>query len=181
MPGTDPTDSSCWSLYGRRSRGFRRAGHRDDSRATPVLQDIFSSWHDAEDAAQDAWIRAWQSLDSLRERAAFKTWLYRLARNICLDRIRQRVNDQQPLDGEVLEQTPPPERDLPENIAVQRGEVADAWEIINSLPSALRQTFVLVALQDMSYKEAALVTNVSESTVRGRLARARKAISEAVS
>lgn len=172
-------------LVGRSMEGDPEAFGELVSGVTPGLRQycktFFSSWHDAEDAAQDAWIRAWQSLDSLRERAAFKTWLYRLARNICLDRIRQRANDQQPVDGEALERTPVPERELPENIAVQRGEIADAWEIINSLPSALRQTFVLVALQEMSYKEAALVTNVSESTVRGRLARARNAISEAVS
>lgn len=179
----DPTRLAL--LVGRSMEGDPEAFGELVSGVTPGLRQycktFFSSWHDAEDAAQDAWIRAWQSLDSLRERAAFKTWLYRLARNICLDRIRQRANDQQPVDGEALERTPVPERELPENIAVQRGEIADAWEIINSLPSALRQTFVLVALQEMSYKEAALVTNVSESTVRGRLARARNAISEAVS
>ncbi len=179
----DPTRLAL--LVGRSMEGDPEAFGELVSGVTPGLRQycktFFSSWHDAEDAAQDAWIRAWQSLDSLRERAAFKTWLYRLARNICLDRIRQQANDQQPVDGEALERTPVPERELPENIAVQRGEIADAWEIINSLPSALRQTFVLVALQEMSYKEAALVTNVSESTVRGRLARARNAISEAVS
>ncbi len=179
----DPTRLAL--LVGRSMEGDPEAFGELVSGVTPGLRQycktFFSSWHDAEDAAQDAWIRAWQSLDSLRKRAAFKTWLYRLARNICLDRIRQRANDQQPVDGEALERTPVAERELPENIAVQRGEIADAWEIINSLPSALRQTFVLVALQEMSYKEAALVTNVSESTVRGRLARARNAISEAVS
>lgn len=179
----DPTRLAL--LVGRSMEGDPEAFGELVSGMTPGLRQycktFFSSWHDAEDAAQDTWIRAWQSLDSLRERAAFKTWLYRLARNICLDRIRQRANDQQPVDGEALERTPVAERELPENIAVQRGEIADAWEIINSLPSALRQTFVLVALQEMSYKEAALVTNVSESTVRGRLARARNAISEAVS
>ncbi|TAP28567.1 RNA polymerase sigma factor [Arthrobacter sp. S41] len=179
----DPTRLAL--LVGRSMEGDPEAFGELVTGVTPGLRQycktFFSSWHDAEDAAQDAWIRAWQSLDSLRERAAFKTWLYRLPRNICLDRIRQRANDQQPVDGEALERTPVPERELPENIAVQRGEIADAWEIINSLPSALRQTFVLVALQEMSYKEAALVTNVSESTVRGRLARARNAISEAVS
>ncbi|UYQ77405.1 RNA polymerase sigma factor [Glutamicibacter sp. JL.03c] len=172
-------------LVGRSLEGDPEAFGELVTLLTPGLRQycktFFSSWHDAEDATQDAWIRAWQSLGSLRDRSVFKTWLFRLARNICLDRIRQRANDQQSVDDRVLEQTPVPDRELPENLALQRGEVDDAWAIINGLPSALRQTFVLIALQGMSYKEAALVTNVSESTVRGRLARARNAISEAVS
>ncbi len=56
-----------------------------------------------------------------------------------------------------------------------------AWGIVAKLPSTLKQAFVLVCLEGMTYAQAAAIANTSESTIRGRVARARKAIIEAVS
>ncbi|WP_414652668.1 RNA polymerase sigma factor [Glutamicibacter sp.] len=64
---------------------------------------------------------------------------------------------------------------------MQRSEVDRAWDIVASLPSTLRQAFVLVTIEELTYQQAAIIANTSESTLRGRVARARKAFIEAVS
>ncbi|HJX79608.1 MAG TPA: sigma factor-like helix-turn-helix DNA-binding protein [Glutamicibacter sp.] len=82
---------------------------------------------------------------------------------------------------EQFAETPAPENLSPDYLAVQRSEVDRAWDIVASLPSTLRQAFVLVTIEELTYQQAAIIANTSESTLRGRVARARKAFIEAVS
>ena len=59
---------------------------------------MLGSGPDAEDALQDTLLRAWQRLDTFEERGSFQGWVYRIATNLCLDRIRGRPPKSHPVD-----------------------------------------------------------------------------------
>lgn len=142
---------------------------------------FFENWQDADDVVQDVWIKAWRSMGTLQQNGAFRTWLFRMTRNICLDRVRSAQSRVHVVEAEEFSGQPAAGNLSPEYVAVQRSEVDRAWSVVANLPSSLKQAFVLVCLEEMTYKQAATIANASESTIRGRVARARKAIIEAVS
>lgn len=173
------------AIVGRSREGDQQAFGVLVSELTPGLRrycrSFFDNWQDTDDAVQDIWIKAWKSMHTLQQNGAFKTWLFRMARNVCLDRVRSPQSRIQAVDTEQFAETPAPEQLSPEYLTVQRSEVERAWDIVVSLPSTLRQAFVLVTIEELTYQQAAIIANTSESTLRGRVARARKAIIEAVS
>lgn len=120
-------------------------------------------------------------MGTLQQNGAFRTWLFRMTRNICLDRVRSAQSRVHVVEAEEFSGQPAAGNLSPEYVAVQRSEVDRAWSVVANLPSSLKQAFVLVCLEEMTYKQAATIANTSESTIRGRVARARKAIIEAVS
>lgn len=173
------------AIVGRSREGDQKAFGVLVSELTPGLRrycrSFFDNWQDADDAVQDVWIKAWKSMHALQQNGAFKTWLFRMARNVCLDRVRSPQSRIQAVDTEQFAETPAPQHLSPEYLAVQRSEVERAWDVVAALPSTLRQAFVLVTIEELTYQQAAIIANTSESTLRGRVARARKAIIEAVS
>src|SRR5579871_5622743 len=59
---------------------------------------MLGSFYDAEDAAQEAMIRAWKGMDRFDGRASLKTWLYRIATNVCLDEIQKKGRRARPME-----------------------------------------------------------------------------------
>ncbi|MFJ2621090.1 RNA polymerase sigma factor [Glutamicibacter sp. NPDC087344] len=173
------------AFVGRSREGDPEAFGMLVSDLTPSLRrycrSFFENWQDTDDAVQEVWIKVWKSMHTLKQNGAFKTWLFRMTRNVCLDRVRSAQNRVEVVDAEEFSGQPAPEHLSPEYLAVQRSEVDMAWSIVAKLPSTLKQAFVLVCLEGMTYEQAATIANTSESTIRGRVARARKAIIEAVS
>src|SRR5713101_9201905 len=131
---------------------------------------------DALDAVQDGFLKAFTHLSAFQGRSSFKTWLLRVVSNSALDLARQRGRREiRSLDGWT-----PGDQETPltlENPA--RGlERADLrlvlCEALASLPEAQRQTFVLHADGELSYREVALALNISIGTVMSRLFYARQ-------
>lgn len=143
---------------------------------------MLGGWQEAEDAVQEAWIRIWRRLPQLQERAAFVGWTYSVTRHVCLDRIR--ASDRRPassldeLTSSVGLDVSAPSEAEPETAAVLADDVAQAWALLERLPLAQREAFVLVAVEGLSYEEAARAMGTAASTVRGRLARARASLAE---
>ncbi len=142
---------------------------------------------DARDAAQDTFLKAYSSLDRFRGDSSFSTWLYRIAKNACLDMLRKRGRGtvyslDEPLgteDGEMERQLPGDLPD-PEDAALDseiREAVADA---IAGLPPHHRAIIVLRDIEELTYEEIAEVLEVELGTVKSRLYRARAALSRSL-
>jgi len=145
---------------------MRRYNQRVFRAARAVLRDD----SEAEDVAQDAWVRAYTHLRQFMGRASFATWLTRIAIHESLARRRYRVRHT-PLDEHAAvlpARTRPPEQELGAR------QVAGALEAaIDGLPARYRTAFVLRELEGLSTSETAACLDVPEATVKTRLHRAR--------
>src|SRR5947208_1522576 len=129
----------------------------------------------AEDAAQQALIKAWQGLDRFDERAAFGTWLYRIAVNVCLDELRRSARFR-PLPLEAVEWTLATDDEVDERVAEgeeqEERRAALAWALAE-LPSEDRLILSLRTGEERSYEEIGEVLGLNVRTVGTRLYRAR--------
>ena len=131
---------------------------------------------DAEDAAQDAFLQAWQALPGFAGRSRFSTWLYRIITNRCLN-IRRSARRTAPLP-EGLEGEAPASR--PDQIVEAASELEALAEAIARLSPEQRAPLVLRTFEGCSYEEIAGVLGISVAAVRGRLHRARLELLEAM-
>lgn len=130
---------------------------------------------EAEEAAQDAFIKAFEALRDFRGDSAFSTWILSIASNHCLDRLRRRGRRRESsLDGLSQE-----DRDRLESWLVQADPEAslEASDLVGralgQLPEEYRAVLVLREMQGLSYREIALVLGSSLDSVKARLRRAR--------
>ncbi|MCU0988148.1 MAG: sigma-70 family RNA polymerase sigma factor [Xanthomonadales bacterium] len=128
----------------------------------------------AEDLLQEAFVRAWQKLDSFRGESRFGTWLHRLSANVALSdrRIRlKRVQRETALD-EGAERTAMGDRD------VRAGQQMDLERAIAALPERARTVLVLYDIEGYSHAEIAELTDMAVGSSKAQLHRARKLIRE---
>jgi RNA polymerase sigma-70 factor (ECF subfamily) len=143
---------------------------------------------DAEDLTQEAFLRAFQSLDHFRGDSSFYTWFYRILVNVCLDGRRRRNRRQKiflPWQREpVGKGLSPEERADPEAHeralkAISEKQLSrDIRESLNSLPEKQRMAFQLKALHGMSVQEVARVMGTAEGTIKSHLFRATQFLRE---
>jgi RNA polymerase sigma-70 factor (ECF subfamily) len=138
---------------------------------------------EAEDIAQEAFIKAYRALPQFRGDSAFYTWLYRIAINTAKNAIASR--DRSPIDYQ-LDLTDPEESagmqnrlkdpDTPEGLALTEEIRSIVNSAIEALPDELRTAIVLRELEGLSYEEIAAAMECPVGTVRSRIFRAREAI-----
>ncbi|MCL4465438.1 MAG: sigma-70 family RNA polymerase sigma factor [Chloroflexi bacterium] len=126
---------------------------------------------DANDLAQDTFIRAFHHLDTFQQGRRFAPWLYRIAINLCLDYRQQR-----PVTVSLDDQELPQQELLPEARAIQREVQEKVHKAIMALPPKYRAVIALRHLQDLSYEEIAAALDLPINTVRTHLFRARDAL-----
>lgn len=144
---------------------------RHADRAYRVALRLTGVPHLAEDIAQDAFVSAWRGIGAFRGEASFSTWLQQIVVNGARQQGRRRKVTAQ-LTGE----EPLPSAEQPEEVVQSKARDNALHEAIRSLPFDQQTALVLVQFEGMSYEQAAQVLNVKVSTVRGRIARARKAL-----
>lgn len=142
--------------------------HRD--RIYRIALRMVGNPHDAEDVAQDVVLTLWTALTGFSGDSMFTTWLYRIVVNRCLNLITRR-RQHEPLEDPSLVTAPGADMQ-----AVARGKARAALDAVTALPPDLRAAVVLVDVEQMRYAEVATILNVSEATVRGRLARGRRTL-----
>jgi len=140
-----------------------------------VLHDREEAW----DAAQDAFIRAWQALPSFRGQSAFYTWLFRIVMNVATDRARQRAARGRAFGTERV-----PEEDWDRlmadqgagpDVAARRAEERERiTRALTALSEQHRAIIMLSDLEGLSYREIAEVLDIPMGTVMSRLHNARK-------
>lgn len=132
---------------------------------------LLGSAHDAEDAMQEALIRAWRALPSLQSRGALRGWLYRIATNCALD-INERRKPTVPIESET-----PMDRTTPET-TVERREVVELALVAahDQLSSRQRAVLILREVLDFSACEVAHSLATTPSAVNSALQRARATV-----
>jgi RNA polymerase sigma-70 factor (ECF subfamily) len=135
---------------------------------------------EAEDAAQEAFLRAYSRLHSYDAARPFKTWLFSIAAHYCIDRLRKRRVAVLGIDDEPIQYHPALRSSSPgpQELA-ERGERRDGVQaLLQELPPQDRAAIVMRYWYDLSYEEIAEATGVTVSSVKSRLHRARVALGE---
>lgn len=143
---------------------------------------------DAEDVLQETFLSAFKSIDRFEERSSLNTWLYRIASNAALMRLRrnepEQVSVDEPIeldDGDVVPRQFFDFCCLPEEDLLRDEARAEMRRAIEELPPTLRSVFVLRDVQGLSTEETASTLDLSISAVKSRLMRARLKLREQLS
>jgi RNA polymerase sigma-70 factor, ECF subfamily len=153
-------------------RAFQTLVARHLARALSLARRMTGSLAEAEDVAQEAFLRTWQKAPDWRAgEARFSTWLYRVVVNLCLDRKRRKPMAPLEAAGDPLDPAPSAELQMAEN---QRGRIVAA--ALAALPDRQRAALVLSYYEGVSNIEAAGALGVSVSALESLLVRARKAL-----
>ncbi|MFF5566932.1 RNA polymerase sigma factor [Streptomyces sp. NPDC012623] len=134
---------------------------------------------EAEDAVQDAFVNAWRKLPEFRGESAFRSWMYRIVTNRCLNRLRAR-RPATDLDS-VPEPAAPEYRSSPARAAESHAATRALAVAMTGLSPEQRACWVLRELHGMSYENIAETVGISQQAVRGRVFRARRYLTEAMS
>jgi RNA polymerase sigma-70 factor (ECF subfamily) len=146
----------------------------------PVLNFVFrmlGNAHDADDVAQDVFVRVYRNLDTYRPGTKFSTWLFALARNAAIDRIRWRSRHRAESIESVAEVVAP--SGTAEEVSAR--EIGDQIAAaVAKLSEDQKTTIILSEYHGLSYAEIAGVMRCSEKSVESRLYRARQTLRAAL-
>ena len=137
---------------------------------------------EAEDMAQEAFLKAWRSLDSFHGESSFATWMHRLTTNLCLDYLRKQTRRQNisvavSLDDEEAAFTEPADPGSDPQQELEKRERQRAVEkALRELPEHQRRALVMREVSGLSYQEIADALELDLGTVKSRIARAREAL-----
>lgn len=155
---------------------------------------MLGSIEDADDAVQETYIRVWQSWDSFRQESSYKTWIYRIASNLCLDKLRQAKRRTLPVDLsdpaitiiEPCETLPdsswiwlaPEFGENPEDVLIRKDTLQICFiALLQTLPPRQRAVLILKDVFDWSSKQIAETLGMSPAAVNSALQRARETMS----
>jgi RNA polymerase sigma-70 factor, ECF subfamily len=138
--------------------------------------------HEAEDIAQEAFLRAYVNIKSFNQDLKFSTWLFRIATNLCIDRIRKKKPDYY-LDAEVagtegltMYSQIPSETKLPEKELESLELQETVQKEILKLPEKYRTAILLKYIEDLSLNEISEILDLPLGTVKTRIHRGREAL-----
>ncbi len=163
---------------------FDRLVEHCSSRVYNLAFRLVGNADDAQDLAQEAFLRVYHALPRFKGEAAFTTWLYRIVVNVCQDELKRRPRRPAPfstLDGE--DEGPSfsdrlTSGDTAEEAVLQRERTQMLQQSIARLPEAFRLVLVLYDVQGFSYLEIADILKMNVGTVKSRLNRARNLLRE---
>jgi RNA polymerase sigma-70 factor, ECF subfamily len=143
---------------------------------------MLGNTHESEDAAQETFIRAYVNLNSFNLKLKFSTWLYRIATNLCIDRLRKKKPDYY-LDAEIagtegltMYSQLPADTVLPEK-EIESMEIQEQIQKeISKLPEKYRAVIVLKYIEELSLNEISEILEMPLGTVKTRIHRGREAL-----
>ena len=159
-----------------REREFEERVADSSTLAFRVALGVLRHREDAEDVAQDAFLRAQRAFASLRDRDRFRAWLVRTAFRLALD--RRRGDKRRARREDVVAIESPARSESVEDQAARAEVRARVSEAVDALPEKLRIVTVLAAIQEHDLASVARLLELPEGTVKSRLHLARKALAE---
>lgn len=166
-------------------QAFEALVNRYEGKVYRLAMRMLRNQQDAEDALQEAFLQVYRGLKSFEGRSNFSTWLFRLATNVCLMKIRHRGTE--PTGMVPLEDFLPqheqgnqpslqewPEK--PEEILLTKESREKMMEALDQLPADYRAVFILRDIEGFSNAEAGEALGISVAAVKSRLHRARIAL-----
>jgi len=161
---------------------FEQLVSRYQNKIMAYVARMLNDHEEAEDVTQEVFIKAYRSLDSFRGASSFSTWLYRIATNLCIDRVRKRKRSPQQaysLDEPFDKDEESGGRDVPDvtnepSLGVEREELRQQVRLtVAQMPEKLRSVLVMCDIQGMAYEQIAQVLDCPIGTVKSRLFHAR--------
>ncbi|MFK3937537.1 RNA polymerase sigma factor SigW [Alkalihalobacillus sp. NPDC078783] len=137
---------------------------------------------EAQDVAQEAFLRAYTNLDKFDMDRKFSTWLFRIATNVAIDRLRKKKPDfyledkVKGTEGLTYESQLAADQELPEDQVVNLEMQEWIQSEINQLPLKYRSAVILKYIEDLSLKEISEILDMPISTVKTRIHRGREAL-----
>jgi RNA polymerase sigma-70 factor (ECF subfamily) len=150
---------------------FEQLVRRHQQYVFNVAYRVLNDTAEAEDATQEAFVRAWRGLPGFRGQSRFTTWLYRIVYNLCLNRLpklRRELLQIEPLE-DVLDDAAP----SPPDIFETQEQMAFLHAELERMPEKYRLVLSLRYLEHMSYEEVAAALNAPLGTVKTHIHRAR--------
>ncbi|QDT38440.1 RNA polymerase sigma factor [Stratiformator vulcanicus] len=161
---------------------FGHLVERHQDRVFNVLVRFLGSIDDARDVTQDAFIHAYQKLDTFRGKSAFSTWLHRIAMNAAISRCRKRRLESGSIDAARESAGIEPVDQRSDTFPSHSLEMAErrelVWKAIDELSDEFRAVIVLKEIDGLKYDEIAEVVEVPIGTVRSRIHRGRAELRE---
>ena len=145
------------------------AKHRD--RTVNLIFHIVGNAEEAEDLAQEAFLRVYKARDRYEPVAQFTTWLYRISYNLALSQRRKAARRPESLSESAVSPQPTPETEL-----TSRETVRAVWDALHKLPENQRTALVLTRMEECSYEEAAKVMDTTSAAIRSLVSRARETL-----
>ncbi|MET3730235.1 RNA polymerase sigma-70 factor (ECF subfamily) [Fictibacillus halophilus] len=138
--------------------------------------------HEAEDLAQETFLRAYRNIGKYNSEYKFSTWIFRIATNLCIDRLRKKKPDYY-LDAEVpgtegatMYSQLSSEEPLPEEVVTENEEWNELQAEIMKLPEKYRTAILLKYVEDLSLEEISKIMDIPVPTVKTRIHRGREAL-----
>jgi len=160
---------------------------RHERRLVRLCQRLLQDPEEARDAAQEVFLKAYRKAGSWKPQGQVYTWLYRIAVNHCLNRLRRRkivqffslTGKKSPEGDEEMPVDPADQAPDPAQQLAARERWRDTRRLIDGLPPSQRAVLVLAKFEGLSYRQIAETLDITESAVESRLFRAMRRLLEA--
>ena len=165
-------DQSAWQIVVRMHR----------RKVFNIAYKFVGSVDQAEDLAQDVFIKVFRSLRTFDRRANFQTWLYSVTRNLCIDHYRALRKEREALNRDLdIDVVAPASLDRsPHQLLEAQDQATLLRRALQRLPPAMRTAVVLRDLRELSYEDIARTLNLPDGTVKSRISRGRSELARQV-
>lgn len=155
---------------------FEQIVRENQNKIYAVCLNMLKNPHDAQDAAQETFLKAYSSIDGFRGESSVATWLTKIAVRCCLDMLRARqdtvdIDDEYNLAAE----------ETTESVSEKNARISQVRRAVAMLPKEMRTMVVLRDIEGYSYEEIAKMLRISEGTVKSRIFRAREKLRKILS
>jgi RNA polymerase sigma-70 factor (ECF subfamily) len=167
-----------------KTRSFADLVERHKNKAMTLAMRMLRNREEAEEAVQDAFVRAFNALGQFEKRSTFSTWLYRILFNVCSTILSKRGETAKSISSDKNEDEGKDEipdfSEIPDSIVEGEEFRRQVIEALNELPPLYSGIATMFYLDDLSYEEIVTITGSPLGTVKARLFRARALLRDGI-